>query len=460
MTTTGIYAAGAGMKMMQKSVSVNGKASGGSSFADMVNASLANGKCDKPAAAAENKTPAKENAVVNASDRKMADSGKPDGVQDAGMQEKTDAAAGDVGAQENIRTGDLQNLEPEELEAVLDKICEEIRKLFEIEDEELTAVMEQLGITAQQLVMPNVLGQLAVAVAGEKDVSAVLTNEELAAKLTQLMQSVEDILKSAEVTPEAVLESMPEQLPVQSFGQMEEQASEVKSASKNEADRDMPEQENASADSAGNHIEFEAVKETERGQSGQQNTRQQNSSQTQTTSQADQFVQMVSEHAPQQISENGFSELTVAEQIRQIADQILEKVRVVINPSHTSMELTLNPESLGKVNLNIVSRQGSMTAQFTVQNEVAKEAVESQITVLRENLEKQGLKVDAIEVTVSDFEFFQNSQAGNSSTGQGQQRRRRNLTLEEMDAIPDITEAENIVRDMMERNGNQVDYTA
>ena len=460
MTTTGIYAAGAGMTMMQKSVSVNGKASGGSSFADMVNASLANGKSDKPAAAAENKAPAGENAAANASDRKTADAGKPDGVQDAVVQDKTDAAAGDVGAQENIPTGDSQELEPEELEAVLNKICEEIRKLFEIDDEELTAVMEQLGITAQQLVMPNVLGQLAVAVSGEKDVSAVLTNEELAGKLTQLMQSVEDILKSAEVTPEAVLESMPEQLPEQSFGQMAEQASEVKSASENEVDREMPEQENASADSAGNHIEFEAVKETERGQSGQQNTRQQNSSQTQTTSQAEQFVQLVSEHAPQQISESGFSELTVAEQIRQIADQILEKVRVVINPSHTSMELTLNPESLGKVNLNIVSRQGSMTAQFTVQNEVAKEAVESQITVLRENLEKQGIKVDAIEVTVSDFEFFQNSQAGNSSTGQGQQRRRRNLTLEEMDAMPDMTEAENIVRDMMERNGNQVDYTA
>ena len=55
-----------------------------------------------------------------------------------------------------------------------------------------------------------------------------------------------------------------------------------------------------------------------------------------------------------------------------------------------------------------------MTANFTVQNEEARAALESQIISLRENLEQRNLKVDAVEVSVSDFTF---SQSGQADTG-------------------------------------------
>jgi len=38
-----------------------------------------------------------------------------------------------------------------------------------------------------------------------------------------------------------------------------------------------------------------------------------------------------------------------------------------------------------------------------VENQVAKEALESQMITLKETFAEQGLKVDAVEVTVSDF---------------------------------------------------------
>ena len=85
------------------------------------------------------------------------------------------------------------------------------------------------------------------------------------------------------------------------------------------------------------------------------------------------------------------------------------------------------------------------------------------MVVLRENLESQGLKVEAIEVTVSNFDFTQNGgTAANNGGQENRQRGRRGLRFDESinDLPQGISEAEQIAADLMERNGNQVDYTA
>ena len=102
----------------------------------------------------------------------------------------------------------------------------------------------------------------------------------------------------------------------------------------------------------------------------------------------------------------------------ELVRQIVEKIKVKVDMNTTSMELLLNPESLGKVNLQVVSKNGVMTAQFTAETEAAKVAIESQLTVLKENLQNQGLKVEAIEVAVGTFEF---NQSDNQSKEQNQQ---------------------------------------
>ena len=53
-----------------------------------------------------------------------------------------------------------------------------------------------------------------------------------------------------------------------------------------------------------------------------------------------------------------------------------------------------------------------MTANFTVQSEEAREALQSQMYTLREALESKELKVEAVEVEVSDFAFSENNQFG------------------------------------------------
>lgn len=94
-----------------------------------------------------------------------------------------------------------------------------------------------------------------------------------------------------------------------------------------------------------------------------------------------------------------------------IVNQVIEQVKVTLGKETTTMQMQLNPENLGKVLISVTSKNGVMTANFTVQTEEAKEALQSQMYSLREAIESRSLKVDAVEVEVSDFAFSQSSQA-------------------------------------------------
>jgi flagellar hook-length control protein FliK len=125
------------------------------------------------------------------------------------------------------------------------------------------------------------------------------------------------------------------------------------------------------------------------------------------------------------------------------------------------MELQLNPENLGKVNLSIQSKNGVLTAQFVVQNEISKEAIESQMHILRESLNEQGIKVEAIEVTVSNYTFDQTNQENGQNQASSQKNNSgKTITLEEALNMVDNPEEVIDTDDVTDIIGSQVDYTA
>lgn len=147
--------------------------------------------------------------------------------------------------------------------------------------------------------------------------------------------------------------------------------------------------------------------------------------------------------------------------IRDIAQQLIDKIRIMAKPGQTTMELQLYPEHLGKVNLTVTSKEGLMSAQFVVQNEMAKEAVESQMIILKENLAEQGIKVDSIDVTVGGYTFDQNEQsAEDSHTTRKKADRGRKITFEEAVAMSedpiDTESSDNIIGTL----GNSINYKA
>ena len=145
-----------------------------------------------------------------------------------------------------------------------------------------------------------------------------------------------------------------------------------------------------------------------------------------------------------------------------IMRQVTEFVKVNITANSTSMELELHPASLGTVNMQVVSQNGQVTAQFTVQNEAVKAVLESQLLTLQESLNEAGTKVSAIEVTVANYNLDKgtegNTPENNKDNGQ-KGSKRRNIDLSSLDSFDDFDDEEMMEAKVMEMNGNTVSYT-
>ncbi|MBR3307299.1 MAG: flagellar hook-length control protein FliK [Lachnospiraceae bacterium] len=163
-----------------------------------------------------------------------------------------------------------------------------------------------------------------------------------------------------------------------------------------------------------------------------------------------------------------------AEQLRylsspeEILEQVTTQIRTQVREDMTSIDMLLNPASLGHVALNVTSKDGSVTAQLTAQSEAVKEALESQLVVLKQNLEQAGVKVTAVEVTVSSHAFEENLEQGNNgqSDAEAQERERlrratRKIDLGEygVEGEP-ADDADAVTVDMMRADGNRMDYRA
>lgn len=157
--------------------------------------------------------------------------------------------------------------------------------------------------------------------------------------------------------------------------------------------------------------------------------------------------------------------------IQKVIDQIVESARVTISNDTTKMEMQLNPENLGKIYLEISSKEGNVSAKLVAQNEAVKEALQTQLADLKQNLNQAGVKVDAVEVTVSSHEFEKNldqnakqqEQLGEQQESQEQsgRRNRRNINLNSLDDLSGImSEEENLVAQIMQDNGNSMDLKA
>ena len=64
--------------------------------------------------------------------------------------------------------------------------------------------------------------------------------------------------------------------------------------------------------------------------------------------------------------------------------------------------MTLNPVTLGKVNLQILNTKDGLSAQFTVMTNDARELLMKGLDGLKEALLAQGVNVDNISIKVSD----------------------------------------------------------
>ncbi len=83
-----------------------------------------------------------------------------------------------------------------------------------------------------------------------------------------------------------------------------------------------------------------------------------------------------------------------------VISQIMEKMKVDVRGNTTEIKLTLRPENLGDVSLKVTTENGIITAQFLAENQRVKEVIESNFNLLKDALQKQGIEITNLSVSV------------------------------------------------------------
>ena len=399
-------------------------------------------------------------------------------------------------------------------------VKEAIQKTMDVSDEELEQAMEELGLDAAGLLQTQNLIRLVQQLTGNTDVSALLTDAGFQTTMQEVNRLITDFQQVNGLNGEQFLDLLG-QLSAQ-IDEMEETVKELLGA-----DVQQTEQLTASPENAQEHPS-EAVPETVQNvwTAGQQKVSDQAaeadthhtseqvaepSAVVEKTGTAEGFSQTSDqdEGLMQQNDKNKLFQMeqtdrsgTLAEQhagiyqanptatggqiqaagaelvqtpgyveLEQLMDQLEGLARTFASSEGTTVEMQLNPESLGRLVLTVTEKHGNVTAQIAASNEQVKEALQTQMVELRSTLQAQGIKVEAVEVTVATHEFEQNLDGNTSANGQMQEQARReneraaggrrNLDRSSLDELSGLmSEEETLVAQMMRDNGGSVDYTA
>lgn len=312
------------------------------------------------------------------------------------------------------------------------QVAELVQELLGLTKEQFDSMLEQLGMTEADLLNPDMLTNFYLNVKQAPDASALLTDDSLLQGLKELGAAVEEIAEQSGLPKELLMQK----LETPELAEAIKSLTEGKHETKNAEDAEMPETKTdvIAAEETRQSGKSKEVTLEFKEDSGMEKASAKTSETTEpklpeTAMQGEQFVQNLQEAIAQK-AETVSGQTDIVALVREIADQLLERVRVVVSPETTSLEIQLTPEHLGKVGLTISEQDGVLKASFFTENELAKQAIETNLVQFKETLNEQGLKVESIEVMVSEFSFDKNGQAEQSGQG-GEQKGRHHFAAEE-----------------------------
>ena len=430
--------------------------------------------------------------------------------------------ATNAGSNKNIKTAEASGQETEsldeekikdlaeEISEITNQIVDKIKSEFEVTDEEIEEAMEVLGLTIADLTKPTELRNLLMELTGTTDSIELLTNVELydsvkevtdfasnlftevakdfslsTEQLTEMIntESFEKALNEVDVSVtsnEAETEADAEVVSEVTVDKTTEQALAFENSDKANANETKPVESNNSNESEEVPIDTEkkAPEKIEKPESFTQsslmndeamNERSENRKSFNFDSSKNQEFTFNQTQAVTNQTVNTVGDIvetvtsyTTGADTDSIMRQVTDYVKVHISEDVTKMEIELHPASLGTVNMQINSQNGQITAHLTVQNELVKSVLETQMIKLQETFDEQGTKVSAIEVTVAEYSL--NSQSDNNYSeernGRNYGSKKKGINLNEIGSLDELDEEEQLEAKVMEMNGSSVNYTA
>lgn len=367
----------------------------------------------------------------------------------------------------------------DELEEKAEELIGEIAKELGVSIEDVEKVLEELGITPIELFSKENLTQVVVTLSGAEDVTQIMMDEELFAQVNELLGKMEEMLTEVSENTDVTVDELMEYVSKEEFkGNLQTMKMEVQSET---AKTDMVAKEEIFEDTIkmDNQNTENVVEETEKTVkvefSDTTSKAGEHSEHSMAQNQAEQGQQFLTNvtgnNTLQNVAlnvDNGMNPYLTYE-AREIMQQVLDYIKVEVKPDMSSLQMQLNPEELGTLQIEISNKNGMVTAQFTTQDETVKTIIETQLIQLKENLNEQGVKVQAVEVTVASQQFDRNLDKNGRENAAAEEQEKaskkqiRRINLNELDMENELEEADDAIRiaaDMMARNGNTIDFMA
>ena len=340
------------------------------------------------------------------------------------------------------------------LSDVMQQILQQITEQLGVSQEEVLQAMYALGISAEDLSqnMAALLSELT-----GTDQMAVLTDESLYTQVSDLANAVEQTIEELADTLGMDKEQLTTLLqdsvkePEEPVIVVEQETAAPVTDMQQESTGDQEVQTATTTD-----IEAEQPRETKRDENGNMQQQMQD-------------MQKPAENL-QQTQGSGIAAVQRTERFdlqrtQKIIDQIADYVKIHSCEKLTSMEIALNPASLGSVNLHVSSKGGVISAQLYAQDEAVRAALESQVAALKESLEAQGMKVDAIEITEHSHQLEQNLDQNGGQQESAEAQKKSGRRLLNLDELPEeeayeeeMTQAEKLQIEMMRMGGNKLNF--
>ncbi|MBE5916127.1 MAG: hypothetical protein E7273_04720 [Pseudobutyrivibrio ruminis] len=405
---------------------------------------------------------------------------------------------------------DTSAVDTENLKEKVDEACNEVKEIIEEElnvtEDEIEEAMETLGLTMIDLFNPQNLAELVATLTGQEDSISLVMSEEFKNILDSVtiitdqlfketgmnFSDVKDFVISLDINAEVQVE-LPEEQPVEvepivKADIPKEQAPVVEIVDEAEQStqvKPVVSNENTDATVEENPEEVESNVEIKLDNKEGFDSQQQKEFSGKDFTQQKAVQDIPKEDAPV-IRTEGFAfaenrtqvQFIPEEQIvylpsgetvtaEKIVSQLVEQARILNEAETTTMEMTLNPEGLGKIYMEVTQKGDEITARIFTENDAVKQALEAQMANMKVEMNQSSTKVTSIEVSVGTHEFERNleedakGEERREEQSNNSQGRSSKINLNNMDELSGLMSEEDIlIAQMMKDNGNTLDFQA
>lgn len=450
----------------------------------------------------------KKNAAVKDRNKNADDTSKTD-VNDAAAQTVSDShvnadntdspklqdevSENGTGQVEDI--SDAAKLVTDAAEEIIDTLTQQL----EVTGEEILGTLEELGMKPVDLLNSDNIAEFMAAITGEDSTIGIVTDEDMYSSLKEVISLIDEkigeIQNELGIEPDKVSDLL-EQL--KNFEDIQETFKQEDGIQNNAPDFDADILKSVADTGEKGRVPVILTKDLDAKQQDKLQTPETEEQQVRDTdgmkiekedSAKGEHKDYNGQQNQMQSFQNSIEELeNLTESVKtlnsldardtqSILKQLADYIKVQNGKELTQMELQLHPASLGTVHIQLSSRGGSVTAQITAQNETVKNAIEAQVVQLRNNLEEQGVKVEAIEVSVASHELERNLEQGNqdqnnserdnNNTGSISKHRKISINMNDYDndeemleEMHSVDDAARIAMEMMAMHGNSMNLYA